>query len=551
MPLLFLLSNLAWGQCPELDTEVNGWLHQHLEYLASDELKGRKPGTPGATKAGVYIREAFAAIKLRPVDGSYYQKFMVPEAVAFDDDKNQLMFDGRLWELFKDYFPAQWSTNGRVKAGLVSVGFGIEAPELGYNDYEEIGDDQLDKRVVVMDISSPDGIHPHSKYLKYHDLGERILKARKKGAAAVVLVNLGSMASDLQSGYKNIQAKGLPVVFVTNNELAAKLQQGGEVSLQTGLRETEVEAYNVVAELDHGAKHTVLIGAHYDHLGMGGENSLYRGEEAIHNGADDNASGVAAMLEIARYISENPKEFPQYNFRFVAFSAEEMGLLGSAHFTKNTTVGKRSLRYMINLDMVGRMEDSLLAINGVGTSAAWPELLEKIDCYGLKLKTSKSGVGPSDHTNFYHQKIPVLHFFTGTHSDYHKPSDDVDKINFAGMESVVGFILELIKQSAAAPDISFTETPTESLKAPSFSVTLGVMPDYMYDGEGMRIDGVSPDKPAARAELQQGDVITRLGEVKVVDMMSYMKALGQFKKGDTAEVEFQRDGKTLTATLQF
>ena len=203
------------------------------------------------------------------------------------------------------------------------------------------------------------------------------------------------------------------------------------------------------------------------------------------------------------------------------------------------------------MDMIGRMEDGMLAINGVGTSPSWEKIMKNINCQSLEIKTSPSGVGPSDHTSFYYKQMPVLHFFTGTHTDYHKPTDDANKINFEGEAMIINYILSLIEVSMEFPEIPFQETKEQSAMAPRFSVTLGVMPDYMYNGEGMRIDGVTSGKPADKGGLEKGDVVTRLGQVKVVDMMSYMKALGQFKAGDKAEVEFERNGEKQSTIIRF
>lgn len=542
---------MAQQPCGKPDPGVVSRLKEDIGYLASDELGGREPGTEGAQLASEYILKRFENLELEPYSKEgFLQKFPIATDVTFDG-RNSMIFNGEELALSKDYYPVQYSSNGEIAGELLYVKYGITAPEKKYDDYKKVKADKANGRVFVMDVSSPDGIHPHSEYLKYHDLGERVTMAKEKGAVAVIFVNLEGSANDINPRFRSIHNKGIPVVFVTNNDIAKKLLKKGDVSIQTSLRENFVDGFNIAAYKDNGAERTIIIGAHYDHLGMGDKgSSLYKGEPAIHNGADDNASGVAALLELALRISNSGGDLQKSNYLFIAFSGEEKGLLGSAYFTDNFKPKEKSF-YMINMDMVGRLEEKTLAVNGVGTSPAWEAVLEKVDCGGLKIKTGESGVGPSDHTNFYYLEMPVLHFFTGTHSDYHKPSDDADKINYEGEAIVVNYITNLIAATQPLQEMEYSTTKEQSAMAPKFSVTLGVMPDYMYDGEGMRIDGVTEDKAAANAGLQKGDIVTLLGEVKVVDMMSYMKALGQFKKGDSAPIEYLREGKKQKGTVKF
>jgi hypothetical protein len=311
----------------------------------------------------------------------------------------------------------------------------------------------------------------------------------------------------------------------------------------------KITARNVIGFLDNKATHTIIVGAHFDHLGYGDENSLYKGDSSIHNGADDNASGVAALLLLAEELTERNTN---NNYLFIAFSGEEKGLFGSNYFNKNPTIDLGEANYMINMDMVGRLnEENALAINGTGTSPGWKDIIEDINIDSLKLITSESGIGPSDHTSFYLKDIPVLHFFTGQHEDYHKPSDDADKFNYEGIYVVTAYIDSLISRLDENDKLAFTKTKDESRDAPRFTVTLGVVPDYMFDGNGMRIDGVSEDKPAMNAGLLAGDVVIKLGEIEVTDMMSYMKALSEFKKGDATEVVVKRGEEDLTYPIQF
>ena len=312
---------------------------------------------------------------------------------------------------------------------------------------------------------------------------------------------------------------------------------------------TKIIARNVVGYLDNNAANTIIIGAHFDHLGYGDKGSLYKGDSSIHNGADDNASGVAALLLLAEVLTDRNIS---NNYLFIAFSGEEKGLFGSNYYSKNPTIDLGEANYMINMDMVGRLnEENALAINGTGTSPEWKDIFEDIKIDSLKLIIGESGVGPSDHTSFYLKDMPVLHFFTGQHEDYHKPSDDEDKINYEGIYVVTAYIDSLISRLDNSDKLTFTKTKDESKDTPRFTVTLGVMPDYMFDGNGMRIDGVSEDKPAMKAGLLTGDVVIKLGDMEVTDMMSYMKALSEFKKGDATEVVVRRGEEDLTYPIQF
>lgn len=313
--------------------------------------------------------------------------------------------------------------------------------------------------------------------------------------------------------------------------------------------ENGISGKNVVGFIDNKAESTVIIGAHFDHLGYGAEGSLYRGEAAIHNGADDNASGTAAILQLARIMKNKGKD---KNYLIIAFSGEENGLWGSNYFSKNATVSLDSVDFMINLDMVGRLNDEkTLAINGVGTSPVWKEKLEAANTDTLKLVTSESGVGPSDHTSFYLQDVPVLHFFTGQHEDYHRPTDDADKINYEGLVKVIRYIERLVLSLDKEEKIAFTKTQDSNGDNPRFTVSLGVVPDYLFDGEGMRIDGVSENKPAQKAGMQKGDIVLKLGDSTIVDMMGYMRALSIFKTGDTTQLLYKRGEEVISVEVIF
>lgn len=328
-----------------------------------------------------------------------------------------------------------------------------------------------------------------------------------------------------------------------------KTDPHSKVTYTTTSKDSTVTGTNVLGFIDNKAQNTIVIGAHYDHLGYGGENSLYRGEKKlIHNGADDNASGVAVMLDLAQNLKNTNKK---NNYLFIAFSGEEEGLLGSNYFVKHPTMDLKNVNYMINMDMVGRLKpDSTLAVYGVGTSPRFKQVLYAAN-KNFKLIENESGVGPSDHTSFYLNDIPVLHFFTGQHEDYHKPTDDADKLNYKGMETISTYILEVVSDLNNSGKLAFRKTKNESDDTPSFKVTLGVIPDYMFDGKGMRIDGVSEDKPAKKAGLLKGDIVIKLGDSIVTDIYAYMRALSVFNEGDSTKVRVDRNGKEIEADLKF
>ena len=312
----------------------------------------------------------------------------------------------------------------------------------------------------------------------------------------------------------------------------------------------EGKGKNVIGYIDNGAKTTVVIGGHYDHLGMGGNGSLYDGEPKIHNGADDNASGIAAMLRIAKHLKDS--KLKSNNYLFIAFSGEEKGLFGSKYFASNPTIPIEEINYMFNMDMVGMLNMTrVLAVQGTGTSPMWKKILEGKNKQALEIKGTESGVGPSDHTSFYLKDIPVLHFFSGQHSHYHKPTDDASRLNYDGIFVISEFMLSLIEKTDGQR-LEFTKTKdSQERKAAAFKVTLGVMPDYVYNGKGMRVDSVIKGRVGDKGGLKDGDVIMKIGDVEVTDIYKYMEGLASFKKGDTATVEVLRKKKKKKLKVKF
>ena len=314
-------------------------------------------------------------------------------------------------------------------------------------------------------------------------------------------------------------------------------------------------ARNVIGFIDNKAENTIIIGAHYDHLGLGYDgNSLDADpQDKIHNGADDNASGVAGVIELARYFHNN-KIRERNNFIFVFFSGEELGLFGSKYFTRHPAVDSSHTNFMINLDMIGRLDPLThnVAVSGTGTSPVWEAALKAIPSDPLVIKTDSAGLGPSDHAAFYLKGIPALHFFTGSHSDYHKPSDDADKINYAGEVVVLNYIIRLIDRLDGIPKLTFLMTKNKSMVGSrSFKVTMGIMPSYTAVVEGLQIDGVSEGKPAQKAGVKTGDVIIQMGDLVIKDIQGYMDALGKFEKGQVIPVKVKRGSGVISLTVTF
>ncbi len=314
---------------------------------------------------------------------------------------------------------------------------------------------------------------------------------------------------------------------------------------------TDRRGINVLGYLNRKAKKTIVLGAHYDHLGYGHSGgSLAPNEYAIHNGADDNASGVAALLWLAEELVKDKKL--RANVLFIAFSGEELGLYGSKAAASRAGMEPDRILAMINMDMVGRLNaEKVISIGGTGTCKEWNGILEKCRPGDFTFKLSESGIGPSDHTSFYLKNIPVLFFFSGHHADYHKPSDDSRLVNFAGIWEISRIIKQIVHEIARDGALEFQKTKEENKQVASFKVTLGLMPDYVFGGKGMRIDAVLDDRPAKKAGLQAGDIIVELAGMPINDVYDYMEALSKCSKGQRAAVKVLRNGREMEFEVEF
>ena len=524
------------------DKAILSNLETHIHYLADPRLEGRRTGTPGEKAASDYIVSALAQAGVQPKgdNNGWLQAFPIDQGREVSRDAYFVVND-RPFLLDKEYFPLSFSAVATVTGSPA-----VALQESGVPWF-------LDLRDMLEGAAG----NPH------FDLAEAIrtkaVACAKKGATALILYNSSHLADNLAyNPYDKPEAIAIPVVYITREAKRKYLKDESasvDIRLKVAFSEKKRTGHNVVGFLNNGAPSTVVIGAHYDHLGHGEDgNTLYQGRDSVtYNGADDNASGVAGIIELARMLAGS--KLKANNYLFVAFSGEEQGLFGSKYLVEHPPVGVKKLNYMINLDMIGRLNDSshALTLGGFGTSPEWAEIFNSLkDKKEFALHLDSSGTGPSDHTSFYLKDIPVLFFFTGVHGDYHKPSDVSAKINYTGELEVVKFIYDVIAAGNTRGQFSFTRT-REKLPAnmPKFSVTLGILPDYTFSGSGVRADGVSEGRPAEKAGLKAGDVIVQLGSYPVTSLENYMEALGKFKKGDTTTVRYKRGSETLESPVQF
>jgi len=531
---------------------------QDIEYLASDELQGRLTGWPGEEQSARYIAGEFAKLKLQPAgdNGTWYQKFdIVKLRLAGGKSSMHATLDDQVhtFPLNKEFYPLSASVNQAiVEAPLVFLGYGIAADSLGHNDYK---DKAVKGKIAVIRLGAPIQEGKNTKAFHEHATMDKKLQLAVKAGAVGVIFIPETGAKEHPSGElkRDASMQAIPVVYAL--AYTDFLEHATKASIQVDITVLTGPGHNVLGyKQNKKAKYTVVIGAHHDHLGFGElGGSRAPGVNEIHNGADDNASGTAAMLQLARYISSN-KKLKKYNYLFMAFSGEELGLLGSKFFVQHPTLPVANMAWMLNIDMLGRMDPvkKTLMVNGTGTSPLWQQTISKLpqDTLVMRIVTSESGLGPSDHASFYLQDIPVLHFFTGQHDDYHKPSDDAHKINYPGMYEAYRYMVRFIEANAKAGKPAFTKTKDVSPGRTPFKVSMGVMPDYSFAGPGMRLDGVTEGKPAAGAGLQKGDIIVSIGDDPVITVSDYMACLQKHNKGDKVQVGYIRAGATGTQYTQ-
>ena len=434
---IFLSFPSVAQNCSKVNKKAVKRLKLDISTLASDQMEGREPGTSGEIKARNYIVARMKEIGLSPKGtNDYVQAFTYLETVKQKSNKTKLSINNTLIRLNHDFYPVNLSSNGILTdVPVLSVAYGIHAPEKGYSDYDRL-DLEVNGYIVQLDIAAPTDIQFDAP-----DLLSRVIEARNRGAVALLLYSSQKGVEIPVSNFKRIEKVGIPVVFLKSSVFEkVPVNYIENASLSVSQYEVPTQAHNVIGYLDNGANHTVVIMGHYDHLGYGGEGSHYKGPRKIHNGADDNASGTAAVLELAYFLTNN-KVKENYNYVFIAFSAEEKGLLGSKYYAEYPTLALSGINFALNMDMVGRMEKGMnLTIEGTGSSLGWESALKEIECDAFPLKLKKRENGPSDHTAFYNKGVPALHFWTGKHNDYHRPTDDVEKINFEAESQIISFI---------------------------------------------------------------------------------------------------------------
>lgn len=520
------------------DKAIINNLRGEISFLASDKLEGRRTGTPGEKLAYEYLSAQFKSIGLIPKgdNNSYTQAFEINEGKQILP-QTHLVINTNDLVLEKDFFPFIFSSQGSIDA--------YASPAL------------LEKKMPwfldIKEMIEKNKANPH------FDLEEEIrteaIDFASKGASAVIVYNTGAADDELRfETNEKIEPLNIPVVFITKDAEKKYLGDNSanlEINLKVAIADKKREGHNVTGYINNGAGQTIIIGGHFDHLGYGEDhNSLWTGAPEIHNGADDNASGTAAVIELARMLKKS--DLKKNNYLFICFSGEELGLYGSKYFTEHPTINLNSANYMINSDMVGRLNESTHAITvgGFGTSPTWGKVLDEKTKY-INVKFDSSGIGPSDHTSFYLKNIPVLFFFTGIHPDYHKPTDDVDKINFIGELTVIKYIYHVIEETDKLGKLTFTKTREPKMEGTRFTVSLGIMPDYTFSGAGIKADGIIDGKVAQKAGIVAGDVIIKLGENSFSDIYSYMNVLSKYKKGDATTVTIKRGNQELTFNITF
>lgn len=585
--LLLLVALVAQADIRKTTGIQSGRLWAHIFVLASEEFEGRGSGSPGNEAAARYIAERFTEYGLKPIGSAHYHDLQAPMdgsgyfqpfrvyvgAEAGKANRLEIRVDGRkiVLRLHEDFMPEPVAATGIAKGELVFVGYGIHSSLAGREDYA--GVDVKGKVAIALEGTPPVTEGPNL-LRAYQSARVKARTAKEQGAVALILVQkedtpLSSMlvgrGADSgipvvtvrrQAAEKMLAACGLSWNDLLQNPKSRPIQQA-IATVQTEV----IQRYGATANIIGLVEGTdpklkdeyIVIGAHMDHLGWGLQGgSMYTGKlPAIHYGADDNASGTAGMLELAHYFAANP---PKRSLIFIAFSGEELGLLGSAYYTNHPIIPLEKTVAMLNMDMIGRLRDDVLSVSGVDTSPVWRPLLEELNREaGFKMTYSGGGFGGSDHTSFFVKKIPVLFFFTGMHPEYHTPADKPETINAPGAARVARLVANVAEYIANIPErIAFTEpqaAPRRGGIERGIRTYVGTVPDYSEDVKGMRLSGVREGSPAQKAGLRAGDIIIRFGDQKVENIYDYMDALNRYKPGDTVSVVFLREGKQMQTTL--
>ncbi len=564
------------------DNSLLSNITHHVEYLADDAREGRGIGTAGLDSAAAYIEYYFKRHGLSPLfDSSYTQPFTIPWGAKIVDGNSLGINDVDL-VIGEDYIPSGWSETGFFTGTVIFAGYGVSAPEYEYDDYAKI--DVKDKIVVVLE-GEPAADNPDSKFegkmqTQHATMRNKAVVAKTYGAAGLLLlINLeeGDSAElpklGISEPYKNL---GIPIVYVNNNAIkklfpkfnpmnakrsidlnetprSMPLSQEN-IDLSVNLKRNSVPVKNVGAKIP-GDERVVVVGAHYDHLGYGQEGTTEPETHAPHNGADDNASGVAVLLELSRTIMGEDKNSSSPTYWFISFTAEEVGLGGSSYFVDNPPGNIENIEFMLNLDMIGRMEDNSLTVYGVNSAEELEEIAKQANTEtNLNLALTGGGYGPSDQTSFYAEGIPVLHLFTSAHLDYHSSRDDADKLNYPGIVSVYNYAKNILEE-ISEPGVVLTYHESESAPPEPSSnranrPSLGTIPDFSQPDSirGVRLQAVRPGTPAAQAGMQKGDILVKLGSVILDNIYDFVFALDSYKPDDEVEVEYYRGEELIKST---
>ncbi|MCK9399710.1 MAG: M28 family peptidase [Bacteroidales bacterium] len=585
---LIVISSSLYSQKPFSPDITTDDLKSHISYLASDDLKGRYTGAPGSTAASEYIRDQFRDAGLKLLGQEGFQNFEVVVSVKAGEN-NSFRINDRIDALAGDFTAFPFSKNATVATGVVFAGYGfeIEQDSLSWNDY--LGLDVSGQWVMIL-RGDPEMEKQESRFISFGDDRDKVILARDKGAAGVIFVSGKKFDAndELVSMYfdKTQSTAGIPVIHIKRtladeilspDHLSVDFLESllisdmkpnskmlsSEVAATTQVLQEKVTARNVIGMLegsDPVLKNSfIIVGAHYDHLGMGGpgSGSRFLDSLAIHNGADDNASGVGGILELASFLASERTSLKR-SVVFVAFDGEELGLLGSRYFVENPLINLKNATAMINFDMIGRLkqEGPAIMIGGTGTSVESEAILDSLNAGSIKLNFSPEGYGPSDHAAFYAENIPVFFFSTGAHEDYHTPGDDWERLNFEGEKDILEIGKQLITALASkGENLTFQEAGPKQQEGGRagyrFKVTLGIMPDFTSTVEGgLGVGGVKKDGPAFKGGMLKGDVITAIDGKQVNDIYDYMNRLKKLQPGQVISVDVLREDKKVILIIQ-
>ena len=574
-------SLLAQTEIPRSNDITQDEIIYHIKHLASDQFQGRRTGEPFCDSAGAYIEREFQLYGLNPLQNSYRQNFEIIYTLELGKN-NSLKIDGikTKLELNKNFSPLSFSAPGQCKGEMAFVGYGLYLPDSNYNDYANI--DVKDKIVFIM-LGAPED--STNKFIRLDNQRYKASVARDKGAKAIIFFDpiVTNEQRELPQ-LKNTRTSnsGLPVLQIRKSLVEELFKSIGKnlsdeinkitdknpaqsfvsnktiINLSTDIKEIKRNTFNVVGYIEGNNPYLkdeyIIVGAHYDHLGWGGESSREPDVVAIHYGADDNASGVSGILELAQYFSSNSSILGR-SIIFMAFSGEEEGLLGSAHYVNSPLVVLDKTALMINLDMVGRMQDNKLIIYGAGSSSKFKPVINKYNQDSIfLLKLNDDGFSSSDNSSFYGKDLPVMMFFTDLHLDYHTSRDTWEKINVEGQNKIVNFIKDIIidlSNESEKIDFVKSQSPSNSGRNMSaFRVSTGIIPDFSEQIEGVKIQGTREGSPANKVGLTSGDIIIKFGERTIKNLYDYSYALGEHRPGQIVTLIWIRDGKEMSGNME-